>query len=166
MQQLVLADCSLDDGVELTVPVDLQLVLVPAPGAAFGELVHLLVRASEKGNVEAVRLLLFEAGLSKGLKNMGNAALISACGQGHEEIVCMLLEAGANPNFKDIISGNTALIRASDKGHVKIASMLLKEGAIPNLKDIVVATQRLYVHATEATLRLFRLLWKPVPTRI
>ena len=70
MQQLVLADCSLDDGVELTAPVDLQLVLAPAPipVSASGEVVHLLVRAPERGNVEAIRLLLFEPRLSKGFK--------------------------------------------------------------------------------------------------
>jgi hypothetical protein len=56
----------------------------------------------------------------------GNTALIFAAQNGHQEIVRILLEKGADPNMKDQY-GNTALIFAAQNDHQGIVRLLAKE---------------------------------------
>ena len=51
-----------------------------------------------------------------------------AAQEGHEEILRLLLENGADVNAKDR-SKKTALHMAADKGHVSTLKLLLKNGA-------------------------------------
>ena len=57
-----------------------------------------------------------------------------AFGQGHVEIVRVLLEVRANTDPADNL-GCTALITASDKGHVDIVRLLLAAAPNRNLAD-------------------------------
>ena len=124
MLQLVQDGCILGDAAVIDAPGAVQLVLVPVSGASQGEAAAALIRASAKGNVETVRLLL-RAGANKDLENReGNTALIYACLRGHMEIVRMLLEAGADTELTNKI-GDTALTLACAAGRVEIVRSLL-----------------------------------------
>jgi ankyrin repeat protein len=58
-----------------------------------------LMRAAERGNLEAVRALLKAgANVNRTLAHWGHTALMIAAGEGHLEVVKALLSAGADPN--------------------------------------------------------------------
>jgi ankyrin repeat protein len=54
--------------------------------------------------------------------------LLWAAEEGHEAVVKLLLEKGAELEAKDS-SGWTALIWAAEKGHEAVVKLLLKKGA-------------------------------------
>lgn len=66
----------------------------------------------------------------------GTPLLVRAVQRGHENVVRIALENGANPNIRDR-DGMTALYWGADLGHKAIVSLLLKHGADPNVKTIV-----------------------------
>ena len=57
-----------------------------------------------------------------------NDKLRSASGNGHKDVVSMLLDAGAQVDAKDN-SGSTALMIASWNGHKDVVEVLKKHGA-------------------------------------
>ena len=88
----------------------------------------ILLRASNAGQVEIVRMLV-EVGANKDVVDTdGSSASIAASSQGHVQIVRLLLEAEANLNLAGI-DGRTSLMMASDAGHREILSLLLEAGA-------------------------------------
>ena len=60
--------------------------------------------------------------------------LLRASDEGQVEIVCLLLEAGANKDVADN-SGRTALTRAATEGRAQIVRVLLEVGANKDLAD-------------------------------
>lgn len=58
-------------------------------------------------------------------------ALVYAAGQGHTNIVGVLLRAGANPNAA-MRNGQTALVAAAHRGSLDVLTLLLEEGADPD----------------------------------
>ena len=89
---------------------------------------------------EPARKGLAEALLSTGFVNVnaknkyGETALILASTDGSEDIVKMLLEAGANVNVEDNV-GNTVLLIAIDRGHKTVIKVLLERGADVNAEN-------------------------------
>jgi ankyrin repeat protein len=65
-----------------------------------------------------------------------------AAGEGHLEIVKLLLEHGADVNAKTAYE--TALHLAAEKGHLEIVKFLLEHGADVNAKTAVVV-RRLFI---------------------
>lgn len=61
-----------------------------------------------------------------------NKALLQATIQGYEEIVCILLEHGANPNFQNDLPPIHAAI---NKGYQKILEILCNNGADIEIRD-------------------------------
>jgi uncharacterized protein len=59
----------------------------------------------------------------------GTPPLVLAVAKGHEEIVGLLLEAGADVNRPDRDSGMTALHVATTHGHIQIIGKLISRGA-------------------------------------
>lgn len=57
-----------------------------------------------------------------------NTALMLACCGGHEDIVKLLIEAGADLELQNE-SGHTPLMEAASGGHVGVAKILLENGA-------------------------------------
>jgi ankyrin repeat protein len=91
-----------------------------------------LIPAAERGHVETVRALI-EAGVAVDhINKLGWTALLEAIilgsgGERHEQIVNMLLKAGANPNLADR-EGATPLQHARSHGYRNIESVLLAAG--------------------------------------
>jgi len=88
-----------------------------------------LIPAAERGHVETVRTLV-EAGIDVDhVNNLGWTALLEAIilgngGEPHQQIVNILLEAGANPNLADH-DGATPLQHARTRGYHEIERSLL-----------------------------------------
>ena len=93
-----------------------------------------LGRASERGHLEIMRLLL-EARANIDGRDMvgGQTALHHACGGGNVEAVSLLLAAGAN---KDAVSdsGYTPLHMACRCRHAKVVRLLLEAGVRPGAR--------------------------------
>ena len=140
MQKFVQNDCLLADGSDLSVPSDVQLVLV-ANSAGRTEMMDVadaLVRACSRGDFEIARALLsgcnvedwrrlFTAGADTATEKNGVASLIFACDKGHVEVAQLLLEAGVNKNSAGILR-DTPLMRASSKGHIEVVRLLVAAG--------------------------------------
>ena len=62
-------------------------------------------------------------------------ALSNAAGEGHETVVKLLLEKGANIESKDDKYGWTALSKAAGQGHKAVVKLLLDKGANIESKD-------------------------------
>jgi uncharacterized protein len=88
-----------------------------------------LIPASERGHVEVVRYLLAESDVDVDHVNrLGWTALLEAIilsdgGPAHQEIVRMLLEAGADPDLADG-DGVTPLAHARSRGYDAIVALL------------------------------------------
>ncbi len=63
-----------------------------------------------------------------------NSALMRAAANGKVNSVVMLIEKGADPNYRDEHQ-TTALIRASERGHLEVASALIQRKADINATD-------------------------------
>lgn len=59
---------------------------------------------------------------------IGNTPLMYGCAGGHEEVVRVLLESGANVEDHNE-NGHTPLMEAASAGHVPVAKILLEHGA-------------------------------------
>jgi ankyrin repeat protein len=92
-----------------------------------------LIPACERGFVDVARLLI-EAGTDfDHVNRLGWTALLEAIilsdgGPAHQEIVRLLLEAGANPGLADL-DGVTPLAHAITRGYEAIADLLRAHGA-------------------------------------
>jgi ankyrin repeat-rich membrane spanning protein len=85
----------------------------------------LLTRATSRGHVGVVRLLLERGtGVNAPTAN-GSLALHGAAYRGHEEVVSLLLTNGADASRVDR-SGFTALMWASHSGHAAVVRLLLR----------------------------------------
>jgi hypothetical protein len=69
--------------------------------------------------------------------NFGMTALMYASMNGHDQVVKLLIEKGANMNLQDGKFGNmkTALMYACQYGHVEVISILLRNGADVAIKS-------------------------------
>src|SRR5262245_50521616 len=94
--------------------------------------------AIEDHDVDAVKALL-ESGLSTETSiDYGEhkiTPLIKAAWDGDEEIVKVLLAAGAKINARATDTGETALLNAVSRGHMEIVETLLEAKADLSIKD-------------------------------
>jgi len=97
-----------------------------------------LIQASENGDVDAVQEILLKNVPIDEPNNVGWTALMKASFYGHEEVVRVLLNAGANAGVYGGEQADSSLTLASANGHVDIVkALLLSEGGrgTLNMKD-------------------------------
>jgi outer membrane protein assembly factor BamB len=88
-----------------------------------------LWQAARTGDVTAVATEL-DAGVDvNAATTYQSTALSFACDRGHEEVVRLLLERGANPNVKDTFYNATPLTWAQSGKHYGVIGLLLEKGA-------------------------------------
>src|SRR3954454_23569716 len=101
----------------------------------YGGVAH--IPASERGHVEVVRYLLNETDIDVdhvnrlGWRALLEAILLSDGGPRHQEIVELLLEAGADPDLADG-DGVGPLTHARDSGQTEIVRLLEAAGSRPS----------------------------------
>lgn len=98
----------------------------------------MLIVASCRGREGIIRMMLDHEGhfnkqrdqvpLEAAINARGGKALVEAARFGHEKVVALLLERGANINSR----GGAALMRAVEKGHMEVIKLLLSKDADVN----------------------------------
>ncbi|XZE18559.1 PQQ-binding-like beta-propeller repeat protein [Pirellulaceae bacterium SH449] len=83
--------------------------------------------ATVDGNLNEVRACIEERVDVNEPSRYGVTALALACDHGHEQIVELLLEAGANPNVKDSFYGFTPISWAIMRKNAKIVELLVQK---------------------------------------
>lgn len=105
--------------------------VTPAASEVVGaeEQVSFFVNDARSGEIDKVRAAL-EAGVPVDhVDAVDQSALIAAAGKNHLDVVRLLLERGANPNFRDP-AGWTPLIHATYFGSsLELISLLVEKGA-------------------------------------
>ncbi|WP_159823982.1 ankyrin repeat domain-containing protein [Arthrobacter sp. 9AX] len=91
-----------------------------------------LIPASEHGHVETVQILIGAGVPVNHVNNLGwtamqEAILLNTGGPRQQEVVRLLLEAGADPNIRDR-EGRTALQNAERLGFAEIAALIRNRG--------------------------------------
>ena len=87
------------------------------------------VQKAAEGDTQAVGYFL-EAGMDPNVTDeKGNTALIAAAKEGHQGIVEMLLDKGADIEGRDAKFGGTPLIWAAIRGQTDTVKLLLQRGA-------------------------------------
>jgi hypothetical protein len=94
--------------------------------------VHL---AAYFGLEEAVNAVLSSKRDPDPTDSQGRTPLSYAAATGHEAVVRVLLEKGADVDAKERLFGRTALIAAVAGGHETVVRLLLEKGADPESKD-------------------------------
>jgi len=96
---------------------------------------HTVHTAAGMGDVEALERLLADKGtLTRAGRRFGAPPLHWAVEGGQPEAAVRLLEAGANPNERDV-HGRTPLIAAVEEGDTRLTKLLLSRGAEVNVAD-------------------------------
>lgn len=99
---------------------------------------HLLLEASEAGDLQKAREILREGTHPVDVNcrdDLGDTPLLLAAGNGHKELVQLLLEKGADVNATNN-SNDSALISASEQpGNAAVLKLLLDHGARINHKN-------------------------------
>lgn len=97
--------------------------------------------------VQKVQAALSQGQLLDEATEKGRTALMLAASYGHEQVVAVLLEAGADANHQD--HGQlTALTAASAAGHLAVVERLLAAGADVNHRDYKQMTPLMYASAS------------------
>lgn len=106
----------------------------PSPNLADQDGITPLMRASEKGDIDMLSVLLVQGVKLDEQDNKGWTALIYAAGQGQLTTAEKLLASGAAVDARDK-NGAAALHHAAARGALDVASLLLKHGADINAVD-------------------------------
>jgi ankyrin repeat protein len=89
-----------------------------------------LIRASEKGDAEAVKSLLNKGAYIHAQDSEGRCALVAAAYKNHLEIADLLIAAGADVNMKDNTIQSAYLISTMEgHGYLELLKKTLKAGA-------------------------------------
>jgi ankyrin repeat protein len=98
-----------------------------------------IIKAAKSGDSAKVKALLAtDPNLINARDKDGSTPLHCATWKGHEDVVALLLKAGANVNAQNTNEhwGTTPLHAAAHANHAAIASLLIEQGADPSAKDL------------------------------
>jgi len=98
-----------------------------------GDLIRVRSTLDAGANAKAERS--YDMNIDREVYGGTESALRAATTGGHEPIVRLLLERGADPNAADSLTGRTALVEASAKGRLSVVETLLAHGANPSSRD-------------------------------
>jgi ankyrin repeat protein len=98
-----------------------------------GDLVR--VRSTLDAGAHAKAERSYDTNMDREVYSGTESAVLVAARGGHEPIVRLLLERGADPNARDSLTGRTALVEASAKGRLGVVETLLVHGANPSARD-------------------------------
>ena len=87
-----------------------------------------LMRAAERGNLQAVDALIKAGANVNAQDEDGNTALMDAADEGHTAVVLRLIQVGADVNARDD-EGETALSKAIEERHADTAALLRQYSA-------------------------------------
>jgi hypothetical protein len=93
---------------------------------------YALAKHARLGNLEMVRHLLDSGADTRGVSGRNGNPLVEACRRCHEDVVDLLLERGADPNFdgdEERIQGSNPIAIAAASGSLAIVRKLLGHGA-------------------------------------
>lgn len=99
--------------------------------------------AARNGHVQIVALLIEACGQqvlensTTSLELSLNASLINAAEHGQESTLRLLLEKGADVNFREETTGWTALMLSALNGHMAAAQLLVEFGADTNAQNVI-----------------------------
>jgi uncharacterized protein len=82
-----------------------------------------------RGDVATVRRLLEESSDVNQIDEAGWTPLMNASAAGHLQVAALLIDSGANINFRDQDRGLTALMLAALLGETEIVRLLVHKGA-------------------------------------
>jgi len=94
-----------------------------------------LILAAWYGKLQVVKKLIELHANLELVNKEGNSALNCASGQGHTDIVDVLLEVGVALDVPDTVTGKTSLIKAAYGGHDETIALLCVAGADTEAKD-------------------------------
>ncbi len=94
------------------------------------------IESAKKGDIEAAKLFLVEGININAQNERGLTALMRAAEYQRTEVVTLLLEKGADVNFRSQPMRRTALMEASSAGNIVIIKQLAERGAEINAKDL------------------------------
>lgn len=100
---------------------------------ATGDLIRVRSTLDAGADVNAERS--YETNIDRDWYRGTESALMAATRGGHEPIVRLLLERGAQVNATDSLTGRTALVEASARGRLSVVETLLAHGAGPSARD-------------------------------
>ena len=140
----------------------LIIVITFVCSPTYGDQGPALINAAKEGDLKQVQELL-DQGVEVDAKNEnGITALMEAYGNGHMEIMQLLLEWEADVDARDTRTGTTILMAASTLGQIEIVKLLLEWEADANIKGNNGETA-LAQSSYGAGLRLPNCFWKPKP---
>ncbi len=90
---------------------------------------ELLLAATRKGDLAAVKNLLDEGANVNARTRYDSTPLFFACDRGHLEVARLLIERGADVNVKDNFYNASALGWAMSKKHESLVALLIEKGA-------------------------------------
>lgn len=91
-----------------------------------------LLRAAASGDERTVAACLDGNADVEAMNEYGQTALLAAADSGHEGVARLLIEHGANVNFRDDCYGMTPLHWAAERGYEALAKLLVDHGADVN----------------------------------
>jgi hypothetical protein len=119
----------------------------------------LLLSVVEAGQEERVKELLLKQDVDVNERAEGGwTALLYASAQGYPRILCLLLDAGANPDMANLL-GITPLIYSARYGNLDVCKILLEHGADTDLRDMDGQTA-LMIAAARGQINVVKMLLK------
>jgi hypothetical protein len=95
-----------------------------------------MIRAADEGKIEEVRKYLQDDTIDVNWTDaQGFSALMRACQNGHDHLVEILLDHGANIEATSLLQKENALTISCRNGHVSTCKLLLDRGATIDTKD-------------------------------